>query len=199
MNQLRCNNIQHCFVNSAGAFHLLQLVSTLAQTQLLQYRIKGAYFFEGKILIQHTLPVQGSLLRFYIHNARRTAIIGGSLTKAVHRTDIAEMRFVYCTLIVAAHPENCILRTNQQHAFLHRTRKIIHRNLMIDCSHFPPRMHFIHQAAELLQTRLQLTCGHRTNSISQYSSLFQNSHSNTPFIVKTKYLSLINQDIAEFP
>ena len=149
--------------------------------------------------MQHTLPVQGSLLRFYIHNARRTAIIGSSLTKAVHRTDIAEMRFVYCALIIAAHPENSILRTNQQYTILHRTREIIHCNLMIDCSHFPPRMHFIHQAAELLQTRLQLTYGHRANSISQYSSLFQNSHSNTPFIVKAKYLSVINQDIAKFP
>ena len=199
MNQLRCNNIQHCFVNSAGVFHLLQLISTLAQTQLLQHCIKGANLFESKILMQHALPVQGSLLRFYIHNARRTAIIGSSLTKAVHRTNIAEMRFIYCTLIITAHPENRILRTNQQHAFLHRTRKIIHRNLMIDCSHLPTRVHFVHQTAELLQTRLQLTGRHRTNSISQYSSLLQNSHSNTPFIVKTKYLSLINQDIAEFP
>ena len=91
MNQLRCNNIQHRFVNSTGVFHLLQLISTLAQTQLLQHSIKGAYLFEGKILMQHSFPIQGSFFRFYIHNARCTAIIGGSLTKAVHRTDIAEM------------------------------------------------------------------------------------------------------------
>ena len=149
--------------------------------------------------MQHTLPVQGSLLRFYIHNARRTAIIGSSLTKAVHRTDIAEMRFVYRTLIITAHPENRILRTNQQHTFLHCTRKIIHRNLMIDCSHLPTGMHFIHKSAKFLQTRLKLTRRHRTNSISQYSSLLQNSHSTTPFVIKAKYLYVINQDIAKFP
>ena len=149
--------------------------------------------------MQHSFPIQGSFFRFYIHNARRTAIISGSLTKAVHRTDIAEMRFVYCALIIAVHPENSILRTNQQYTILHRTREIIHCNLMIDCSHLPTGMHFIHQSAKLLQTRLQLTRRHRANSISQYSSLLQNSHSNTPFIIKTKYLSVINQDIAEFP
>ena len=199
MNQLRCNNIQHFFVNSAGVFHLLQLISTLAQTQLLQHSIKGANLFKSKILMQHTLPVQGSLLCFYIHNARRTSIIGSSFTKAVHRTNIAEMRFIYCTLIIAAHPENCILRTNQQHTLLHCTCKIIHCNLMINCSHLPTGMHFIHQSAKFLQTRLKLTCGHGANSISQYSSLLQNSHSNTPFVIKAKYLYVINQDIAKFP
>ena len=185
--------------NGTRLLHLLKLVLALHHTQILQHAVEGAQLLESKILMQHALPIQSSFFCFYIHNARRTAIIGSSLTKAVHRTDIAEMRFVYCALIIAAHPENCILRANQQHTLLHCTRKIIHRNLMIDCSHLPTRVHFVHQSAKFLQTRLQLTGRYRTNSISQYSSLLQNSHSNTPFIVKPKYLSLINQDIAEFP
>ena len=166
MNKLRRNNIQHCFMNSAGLLHLLQLVLALHHTQILQHAVEGAKLLKSKILMQHTLPIQGCLLRFDIHHLRRTAIKGCCLTEAVHRTDIAEVRLIAGTLKAAAYPENSVLRTNQQHALLYRTREVIHCHLMINCRHLPSGMRCIHRPAKALQARLQLACRHRTQSFS---------------------------------
>ena len=166
INKLRCNNIQHSFMNGARLLHLLKLVLALHHTQILQHAVEGAQLLESKILMQHTLPIQGCLLCFDIHHLRRTAIKGCCLTEAVHRTDIAEMRFIAGTFKATAYPENSILRTNQQHALLYRTREVIHCHLVINRCHLPAGMRCIHRPAKTLQTRLQLTCRYRAQSFS---------------------------------
>ena len=171
-NHPRSNHIQHRFVNSAAGRHHFQLVLAFHHAQILQHTVDGANLLKREILTQQAFPIHRRFSYFHIHNLRRFTIIGCRLTEAAHRTDIVEMGFVAGTVVAAAHPQNRVLRTKQQHALLHSAGKIIHSDFVIYRRHLPAGMRFIHGLTEGLQTLFQLAGRNRPDFIGKNSSFF---------------------------